>query len=346
MMKEIGSEFWEQLELKITCQERTEPDNTVNLLSGRTALDFIIRDIKASQTFQNVVIPSYCCESMIEPFVRNDVTVHFYKINYDTLVFPVQKDFDAILILDYFGYEDKNVEEIAKWTKTAGKIVIYDATHKINGHSTLMKYVDYSFCSYRKWFYCNYANVTKSNGAFRIKKPSAYHEKYCALRNQAADLKTIYMKNDNTDKTRFLRLYYEAENVLEGDYIGYIGKPIKINLDEIIKIRRENARFLIRELESVPEIRLWKNTIGDDDVPLFVPIFMKPEVKSELRKRLIENDIYCPVHWPISNLHKIDDKESDIYLEELSLVCDQRYGVDDMKREVKIIKAFIGEQKK
>lgn len=345
-MKEIGSEFWEQLEMKKTYLERAEPENTVNLLSGRTALDFIIRDIKASLTFRNVMLPSYCCESMIEPFVRNGITVHFYKLDYQTLVFPVQKDFDAILILDYFGYEDKKLEEIVKWTKTAGKIVIYDATHKINGHPAIMKYLNYSFCSYRKWFYCNYANVTKYTGVFRIQKPKVYHEKYCALRNQAADLKTSYMQNCNTDKTLFLKLYDEAEIMLENDYIGYLGKPIMTNLDEIIEIRRENAKFLIRELKSIPEIRLWKKTIGVNDAPLFMPIFMEFEVRNTLKKYLIKNNIYCPIHWPISNLHKIDNRENNVYFEELSLVCDQRYGIDDMDREVKVVKDFIGEYKK
>ena len=62
-----------------------------------------------------------------------------------------------------------------------------------------------------------------------------------------------------------------------------------------------------------------------------------------LRRALISQAIYCPVHWPESPLHRLDGRERFIYQNELSLVCDQRYDETDMQRTVDAIRRFLAE---
>ena len=69
------------------------------------------------------------------------------------------------------------------------------------------------------------------------------------------------------------------------------------------------------------------------DCPLFVPIVIAKEKRNAIRKKLIDNQIYCPVHWP----HPNAECQSNLYEMELSLVCDQRYNGDDMKRIVEVL---------
>ena len=125
MNKEIGSEFWLQLETYgMQEQEMFFGEHSVAcLLSGRTAVDFIIRDIKAERSFQEVMLPSYCCESMIEPFIKNDIRVNFYKVDFNYVNYEFQENCDAILLLDYFGYEDKKIERIAQSMNAEGRCV-------------------------------------------------------------------------------------------------------------------------------------------------------------------------------------------------------------------------------
>lgn len=73
---------------------------------------------------------------------------------------------------------------------------------------------------------------------------------------------------------------------------------------------------------------------------MFVPVLVPGGKRDELRRYLIKNEIYCPVHWPVSDYHRLDNKEQFIYDNEISLVCDQRYTEEDMYRMVKKIKAF------
>lgn len=338
-MREIGSEFWLMEDTSID-QPRVE--NLIYLLSGRTALDFIIKDIQKERIFSTVYLPSYCCESMIEPFVRNGVRVNFYKVGNKHIEYNFDNNTEAVLLMDYFGFEDKNLESIAKKEKEAGKIVIYDATHKINGHPIVEQYSDYIFCSYRKWYYCNYAMVKKNTNKFNIKKPSKINEKYCTLRNQAARLKNEYINGDREDKSLYLRMYNNAENMLEHDYRGYAGTAIGVDLKTIANRRRENANYLLSQLREIQGINLWKDRLDANDIPLFIPIFLEKKRRDNLRQYLINNNIYCPIHWPISHLHEIHGEMKRIYDEELSLICDQRYSLEDMEKEIMNIKRFIG----
>ena len=74
---------------------------------------------------------------------------------------------------------------------------------------------------------------------------------------------------------------------------------------------------------------------------MFVPVLVPYGKRDELRKYLIENEIYCPVHWPESKYHKLDERTEYIYQNELSLVCDQRYTESDMNRIVEVIKTYM-----
>lgn len=335
---EMGSEFWEK-GIPGTIENDGNME-TAYLLSGRTALDFIIRDIKAGRRFKKAMLPSYCCDSMIEPFMRNDMEVRFYSVTQDGIYYP-ENDMDVLLLIDYFGYGSSKNRDIAITERNAGKTVIYDATHKIN---ELGFPADYVFCSYRKWAYCNFASAHKRNGNFLIKQPDSVNRAYMEMREQAADEKTSYMLGAKADKRRFLEEFAKAETLLETDYVGYAGMPERINVNELIKTRKRNAKYLVSRLQDIKGIHLWKTQIGEEDAPLFVPMLVSNGYRDYLRKYLTDHQIYCPVHWPVSSYHQgLSECEKEIYGQELSLICDQRYSLKDMEREAKVIRGFFEE---
>ena len=103
--------------------------------------------------------------------------------------------------------------------------------------------------------------------------------------------------------------------------------------------RRANAKVLMEAFQEYlifPEMK-------DTDCPMFVPILVSDGNRDELRRFLINNDIYCPIHWPISGYHKscgLNERVGNIYENELSLVCDQRYTEEDMERIVDVAKVI------
>lgn len=333
-MREIGSEFWQQYEP--VCREKA--NNEVYLLSGRTALRFIIDDIRRNRNVRRALLPSYCCDSMIFPFVQSGIDVEFYQVHADQLDYPYGTDADIVFLIDFFGYVNEQNREIACCEKQAGKIILYDSTHKIDGNQAVEAFADYSFCSYRKWFYCNYAKVVKHHGAFNADSMPVWHESYMKLRDAAASEKERYITGLPSDKQRFLSDFRIAEQILDEDYTGYAGIPVDVDVQELAIRRRENAAYLLRGLREISQISLWRESIGHEDTPMFVPILVDPHIRNDLRSYLINRAIYCPVHWPKSPYHGVCN---ELYDMELSLVCDQRYDFADMDRVLQAIKDYF-----
>lgn len=337
-MLEIGSEFW-VLE--------TQGDSRF-FLSGRTALEFIIRDLLTNKKVSSILMPSYCCHTMIMPFVQHGIKVRFYDVIYDKSLkvnLPEYRDNEIFYYIKYFGYESLegiNIEEVRK----RYNIIIEDQTHSwMSGRHSI---ADYSFTSYRKWFaVAGIAKAVKKNGSFltdELKDNNTYN----GLRERAFRLKKNYIEDGIGEKKEFLELFEKAEDVLERDYYGY--RPSRESFErllyqiendiEIAKARKDNARILIKKLKDIPSITVMFDSVGDLDVPLFVPILVR-EGRDDLRSFLIQNGIYLPVHWPLSDYHVgISNEARALYNQELSLVCDQRYTKDDMDRMVALISKF------
>jgi hypothetical protein len=55
-----------------------------------------------------VYMPSYCCESMLQPFIDRDIKIHFYSVIPDDsgikYLIDYKKDFDIFFATSYFGY--------------------------------------------------------------------------------------------------------------------------------------------------------------------------------------------------------------------------------------------------
>ena len=320
------------------------PENTYYFLSGRSALSFVVEDIQTKHKLRSVALPSYCCATMIEPFLFHGVDVNFYPVTIDERGrlkqdIPGNHECEGILLMDYFGY--KRNERQTKRNRT----VIYDATHSI--FTGAVPSVDYVYGSMRKWtgFWTGgYAWCV--NGDFALPKPNMMDRTYIELRKRAMEEKEAYMKGCSIDQSKgFLSLFAQASEIMSSKSnlcaaerdIEFLSR---FDVQGMKDQRRRNAKIL---LKYVSEYALFSE-LEEDDCPLFVPVVLPHEVRNRLRKHLIENRIYCPIHWPTSRLHKLTPETERIYTEELSLVCDQRYDEKDMERMGQIIAEFLAQE--
>lgn len=337
--KEIGSEFW-----------NVDPiaENQVYLLSGRTALEYIIRDILKEQKIESALLPSYCCHTMIEPFCRHQIQVRFYDVfmadGVLTAELPEPQENEIFYYMTYFGYSDIGGMNLKK-LRQQYSIIIEDRTHSwLTGDSVCD--FDYSYTSFRKWTgFSGLSVAEKKNGSFSI-SPGPIHEKYCAMRENAAALKKAYIEKGIGDKQVFLSLFNEAEELLETDYVGYAPTNcslisfLTLDRKRIVEKRRRNAVILMKGLRDVPEVQPIFSKMNECDVPLFVPALIQND-RVGLRRHLIENQVYCPVHWPLSDLHGgISTRAKTMYDQEMSLICDQRYDETAMYRIINLIREF------
>lgn len=335
MRTEIGSEFWD---IPFTPDENDcFPPNTVWYLSGRTALAAVLKDICAKYTVHTVALPSWCCHTMIQPFVDAGLTVSFYPVFAEHGVLRQElgdcPPCDVTLVMDYFGYCRTHVVP-------HNSIAIYDATHSI--FSGIPKNGDYVFGSLRKWAGFRTGGFAyPSAGAPLSDAENIRAERYTALRGQAMDAKAAYFTGKTAEKSH-LALFAAAEAMLDDGASGSaaagdITAARHLNEAELRKKRRENAAAL---LEYVGKWAIFSN-LQSGDCPLFVPICVPENRRDALRRALISREIYCPVHWPVSALHRLDAQTRTIYETELSLVCDQRYGTSEMRRIGQAVCTFL-----
>ena len=336
-MREIGSEFWD---VPVTTNQITVfPNSTQWFLSGRSALQAIIAELKENKT---VAMPSWCCDSMVKPFVDAGMEVRFYAVFFQHGKVFQDIDFacDVFFLMDYFGYTDETPD-----LSTYNGVVIRDVTHSL--FSKVYSNADYYFGSLRKWcgFWTGGFAWAKDGQQFEIAEGD--DKGYTLLRQKAMELKDCYInrlpdKNGNMVNDKgYLSVYDEAEELLEDIGIAAaaerdIAYAKKLDVRFIKTQRRKNAKVL---MQAFPDQLLFL-TLKKTDCPMFVPILVPNGKRNELRHYLIQHDIYCPVHWPVSKYHKLDERTEVIYDNELSLVCDQRYTEEDMFRIVETIKVF------
>lgn len=321
MAREIGSEF-----------HRVAPDSCHGLIyprpgslvfSGRTAIEAVLKKLPDART---ALLPSYCCDSMIVPFKAAGIDVKFYKVEWDEgLSIEIYRSADILLWCNYFGFKNEMPE--------FDGAIIEDITHSLLSENSSHPQSDYLVASLRKWEPVNCGGYCSVEVEGNIPP-----DEFITLKTSAMELKTEYLDDlDEEKKPRFLKMFTDSNHWLAKNYAGlaidhfsrkYIGS---VDMEKHRRIRQENARILYEGLQNKVQFMF---PIEDMDCPLFVPILLAN--RDKVRSFLTKNEIYCPVHWP-----KPEGCESNIYNQELSLICDQRYGIEDMERIVSTLKEVI-----
>lgn len=282
-------------------------------------------------------MPSWCCDSMIKPFVDAHYSINFYPVYFDRgVVQEVELNADVLFMIDYFGYT-VTTPDLSGFKG----VVIRDVTHSL--FSSTFSDADYYFGSLRKWSGVWTGGYAWTRDGHRLEAGDENDQGYVNLRQRAMAEKTEYIRGTREDKG-YLKIFDEAEEALER--VGIVpaadrdvGLAQRLNVEEIRDIRRANAEVL---RNAFPDWLIFPCLLSTD-VPMFVPVLVPDGKRDSLRRYLIKNEIYCPVHWPVSEYHKLDERTAYIYQNELSLVCDQRYTEDDMYRMVETIKEYMEE---
>ncbi len=337
---EIGSEFALSHEENGSGIGFPKVRSSALVFSGRTALEVIAQ----TADVHGIALPSYCCDSMIEPFRRSGADIYFYDVYFDgnlktELVIP--DGADAVLWCSYFGFR-RQMPDLSAF-KARGGIIIEDITHSLLSREQFHPQSDFLAASVRKWLpvlcggWCAGADTELKN----IPKGTV-PEDHLSAKKTAMSLKAEYLvSHDEAEKPRFLELYSRANKLLAERYSGIRIDELSENIishadaENIRQARRRNAKTLYEGLSEIGYIEPMFG-IDDMDCPLFLPVVIDKDKRDKVRQHLTDERIYCPVHWGKPNA----DCRSELYDTELSLICDQRYTEEDMKRIISVLKDF------
>lgn len=324
-------------------------------LSGRTALDLILSEIKTEYAAGTpgprlrAYLPIYCCQSMIDPFTRQDFEVDFYAVFLDdtgTLTYEINIDHecDVFVATSYFGFSETNMVTWIDKFQQRGVTVVEDVTHRLFSVPAAASCVDFEFASVRKWLGTPTGGFARRRGG-KVRAPQRAAGRVAEVGERAMSLKSLYLEGDSSPnvKTEFLSLQAQQAALLSEDFhdrnIDELSAEIvrRANVQDIRAMRLANSRTLIRGVLDLPGIVVPVRLNPDVDCPLFVPIVIPSDRRSGILAEMRDRHLYMPVHWPRPESVPMGSSADRLYEGEISLVCDQRYTPDDMTTIVKVL---------
>lgn len=320
------------------------------LRSGREALHLVALSIKRDKQNPKVLMPAYCCHSMMDPFIKAGWDVAFYPLltdlSVDTaslqmLLYSVQPD--AVLVMNYFGSTATNEAVSCIKVFSANCICIEDFSHCTFSFPYIYNpKVDFYVSSIRK-------SVGVCDGAVVIShyslNESIIHDNESAFvdeRRESQLQKERYLFTQNAEeKKEFLSRLQAQEAVLDRfvyvHRISGFGKAqlSSINGGAIRFARITNMKHMLAvlggKIESIPGIERCLN-----NAPFSFPIIVNN--RDTIQKRLAQAGVYAPVLWPIPSKARarcsVSARMSD---QMLSIPIDQRYNYDDIEDIARIV---------
>lgn len=337
MSNVIGGEF----KIPLIGIETKLLDNGSFFASGRGAFAAILRKIIVNKNvihkWGGVMLPDYLCSSITQVCIDEKIPYQFYHIKEDLLpdeeqLMPKLDDNSVVLLISYFGMID--VENVADRIKKQNPnvVIVLDDVQNYYSQYSESAFWDFRFNSYRKWF-------AVPDGA----------EVFCKIKNIDISLNSNsfaqykfagnILKNFSkwVDDKICLNLIEKGERILDSDYLcdcSEISKSLipLINYEEVKQRRKDNAAFLHSELVKLGIRHIYNS----EAVPFFVPVFI--DNRAEIRNEMFKNNIFTPIHWPYESGKLNGTRKNRIYDIELSLICDQRYSIKDMEKQIEVLR--------
>lgn len=356
MLKEIGSNFWLQQGEKKRSEINkrifnVDFDDFVFTSSGRNAIALILAELNDNE--RRALLPSFTCESVIEPFFKQGYRVDFYSV-FNGLGVDINQFFEdvrvskpsVLLIHNYYGFNTTSeIKGLITDLKNQGIVVIEDITQTLySSYSRLC--ADYYVGSFRKWGGIPDGGFAlKTVGRF-FSKPDEEDVRLVDSKVNAMKAKFNYLFNNTGNKDDFLRMYLEAEKILENEHQLYRMSDVAMieqaNLDiiSLVRIRRDNYRFLLSNLLG-SRLKPLFESLPDNVAPLYFPILCDGK-RSALQGWLRSNQIFAPIVWPRPDCFTGSIGEAEnFYNDLLCIPCDQRYGINEMEYIVNCLRIFI-----
>lgn len=335
LVREFGSEYdW------LANQDFLRPEGSLfadakKYRSGRDALKAVAKEMAG--TYETVLLPALCCESMVSPFTLYGIKPKFYRLteNYkaDLKDLEGKLDDNAILLYgSYFGIDPLSPDDLCRLREQFPKaLFLEDRTQDIIVSKKVGFTPDVTIASIRKW------TAIGDGGLLWSKKydfaPGVTDSRFAELRKTAMEQKSQYLENgDAALKDSYRHLLGQANELLDGDKTVYAMTEdsqsllARLDLEKILSLRQENAKVLLERLEGKVSL-ITKNP---ENSTLYFPILV--ENQGAVQSALAQKGIYCPVIWPVPEEAKgVCNLAHYTASHMLGVPCDHRYTPTDME---------------
>ena len=332
---QLDKELWEETKDQVTYDTFL---GAMCLRSGRDALKIVAREYEPT----TVLLPALSCDSMIAPFTLYGHCVKYYRLNKDYSInlddlFEKIRDVNKpvlFLYMDYFGKQAISDKILYQLKENCPNVVfIEDRTHTLLSEKIRSFEPEYTVASLRKWIDIPDGGLLWSKVDFKNRTLSDNLD-FSITRLNAQCMRYEFLESGDLElKKKFRNIFSTVADLIDneqrpGRMSAYsLGRAKQYDLTVIADKRRANAEALIKELKEAG-YELIQSEAGASDV--YVSILI--ENRNKIQNALAAKGIFCTIIWPLNEEQK-DCCQIAKRTEEhmLSIYCDQRYTVDDMK---------------
>lgn len=327
---------------------------TVFYQSGRNVIESLLLFLKEKGKVKQILLPDYMCGTVKDAVIRAGFKPVYYKIdrNYDFAPEEIEEKLSqgaCLFVAHYFGKKmNRNLlARVMSW-KEQGITVIEDVTLSLFScdENSGVGFGNYTLGSIRKWLPVPDGGfVASRSDELPAQMQGSCVSKYTDFYYMVQAMKKEYIQggcNNKELKKVYMDYYALSIKELFSDYTLYpmsdwTGNYLK-NYDrqQLIERRCNNYDYLYRGLS---ELDFLKVAVKREEGYLPFGMVVLVENRDEMLKYLIENNVYCNVHW---RLEESSENPELTYLSQHSITipCDQRYGLEEMDYILDTIKRW------
>jgi hypothetical protein len=327
------------------------PENSRWYLLARHALASILSALSDHQP--KFWLPSYFCGE-VSQFCRQCCDLREYRDDprwpepdWTTLA-PAPHD--VVLALNYFGIRDGLAWR--DWRERNQCTLLEDHTHDPFSAWSQSSTADYAFASVRKTLPVPDGALLWSPLGLSIpEQPTESDWSGSAMKCAAMFRKAQYLQGHGgaDEKEYFRSLQAQGENVMRISRVSSVSPYSYALLCDGVpalwrRQRELNVHCLLARLGDLESAKLLFRNWPHGSVPFAVAlIFSSRSERDGCQAHLIQNRVYCPVHWPCTT-----DQQHALELSSriLSLPVDHRYGQEDMHRLADILLEYPSRMKR
>ena len=297
-------------------------DDGVLLNSCRNALEYVLRSLPR---VQHLWIPYYTCDVILEPINKLNIAFSYYRID-DRLEIRDSIDLqtgDYLLYTNYLGIKDHYVLHLAD--RYGMRLIVDNAqawfADPIPGVNTIYSPRKYVGVPDGGIAYCGVGM-----GVEQFEMDSSYER--CSH----------LLKRIDSGPSNGYQDYRENSRTLVNQPIRRMSRLTKrmlraIDYDAIKQKRWDNFLFLDEVLKK--DNLLLLEELSSNQCPMVYPFLTNDHT---LKVRLIENMVFVATYWPNISQSSEYEKEFEIANRLIPLPIDQRYGKEDMRKIIEIVK--------
>ena len=315
--------------------------------TGRAAIEALLVYLK-EQGKKKVWLPGYDCSSVLDSAKRAGVVIELYKVdrelNIDVSVFEKLQRDDILYLVNFFGKpESPNTLNLVRDAQKKDVVIVEDLTLGLLSAGNNVGFGDYVIGSVRKWLPITDGGFVASLMSLpEFKKEQASND-YTFYYFAAQIMKDSYLKDTSLDKQQFLDISNEGMKALFSDYtireMSAVAKKVTdaTDFNKVASERYDNYEYLYQLLSDISELKLMVTPV-EGMVPLGMVICVGD--RDDLFKFLIQNNIYCNIHWRENESTKLFEDADYLSKHCLTIPCDQRYSHEHMDYIYNTIKRY------